>query len=81
MKVLFSERFQESYQTAPLPVQRAFNRKLVFLLKNMRHPSLHAKKYDERRGIWQARINRDWRFYFMIEGDAYHLHDIMPHPK
>jgi hypothetical protein len=31
--------------------------------------------------VWQARINRDWRFYFRIEGDVYYILDLMPHPK
>jgi hypothetical protein len=43
------------------------------------HPSLRAKKYDTER--WQARVTRDWRFYFRIEGDSYILLDIMRHPK
>jgi plasmid maintenance system killer protein len=30
------------------------------------HPSLHAKKYDEENDVWQARVNKDWRFYFTI---------------
>ena len=51
------------------------------LAANIRHPSLHAKKYDEVRDIWQARVTLGWRFYFRIEGDAYHLIDIIPHPK
>jgi hypothetical protein len=38
--------------------------------------SLHAKKYNESRGLWQARINDDWRFYFTIESDAYILHEL-----
>ena len=31
--------------------------------------------------IWQARVNRDWRFYFKIIGDKYYLLDITAHPK
>lgn len=81
MKVIFSDRFQQSYQASPIAIQRAFDRKLDLLLKNLRHPSLHAKKYDEGRGVWQARVTLGWRFYFTIEDDAYHLHDIIPHPK
>lgn len=50
-------------------------------MENLRHPSLRAKKYDLVAGIWQARVTRAWRFYFSIEGDAYLLHDIIPHPK
>jgi plasmid maintenance system killer protein len=42
---------------------------------------LHAKKYDEAAGRWQARVNDDWRFYFQIVGDTYRVTGLMPHPK
>jgi len=32
-------------------------------------------------GLWQARVNRNWRFYFTIENDEYRLHSIRHHPK
>ena len=81
MKLLYSPRFQKQYANAPDPVQKAFDKQARFLLENIRHPSLQAKKYDEANDIWQARVTRDWRFYFTIEGDVYHLHTIIPHPK
>jgi hypothetical protein len=62
-------------------VQKAFDKQAKFLIQDLRHPSLHSKKYDEARDIWQARVTRDWRFYFTIEGDTYHLHTIIRHPK
>jgi hypothetical protein len=31
--------------------------------------------------LWQGRVNRDWCFYFTIEGEVYHLHEIIKHPK
>lgn len=70
MRVRYSERFRRSYDEAPPTIQRAFNRCIALLLHNFRHPSLRAKKYDEARGIWQARLNGGWRFYFTIEGDT-----------
>jgi mRNA interferase RelE/StbE len=81
MKLLYSERFHTSLEDAPPSVQKAFQKQVRFLESNLRHPSLKAKKYDEARGIWQARVTRDWRFYFTIEGDTYLLHDIIAHPK
>jgi len=51
------------------------------LVENLRHPSLRAKKYDESQNIWQARVNKDWRFYFTIQGDTYVLRNIIAHPK
>ncbi len=81
MRPYFTNRFTKSYASASLEIQRAFDRKLALLLRNLRHPSLRAKKYDEARGIWQARVTTGWRFYFTIEADVYRLIDLIPHPK
>jgi mRNA interferase RelE/StbE len=71
----------QSYVEAPIAVQRAFDKQVKLLVANLRHPSLRAKKYDESGDIWQARVNRNWRFYFSIDGDTYIIRDIIPHPK
>lgn len=81
MRPYFSKRFVQSYISTPLAIQQVFDRKLELLLRDLRHPSLRAKKYDEAHNIWQARVTRNWRFYFTIEGDTYRLIDIISHPK
>jgi mRNA-degrading endonuclease RelE of RelBE toxin-antitoxin system len=81
MKVVLSERAIESLQDAPVSVRRAFEKQLRFLVNNLLHPSLHAKKYDEAHDLWQARVNKDWRFYFTIADDTYRIEKIIPHPK
>jgi plasmid maintenance system killer protein len=81
MQLFYTERFRRSLADAPIEVQTQARKTLALLLRDLRHPSLRAKKYDEARGIWQCRVNRSWRFYFVIEGDRYFLLDIMPHPK
>ena len=81
MNLIFTARFRRSYAQAPKDIQRAFERRIVFLLKNLMYPSLHAKKYDEGQDIWQARVNRSWRFYFLIKEKDCILIDIMAHPK
>ena len=81
MRRVYSERFQKSFNAAPKAVQKACDKQLDFLVKNLHHPSRHAKKYDENQDLWQARVNRPWRFYFLIQGDIYYLVDIIPHPK
>ena len=70
-----------SYQTAPPTVRKAFEKQARLLVENLQHPSLQAKKFDEARDIWQARVDRQWRFYFSITGDTYIIRDIIPHPK
>lgn len=81
MRHRFTQRFSRQYAEAPLKVRSAFNRHLDLLLENLRHPSLHAKKYDEGNDIWQARVSRAWRFYFRIEGDTYVILSLIAHPK
>ena len=81
MKLFRSTRFERNYAKAPHQVQRAFDKQSVLLLQNLQHPSLRAKKYDESRNLWQARVNRDWRFYSLIRDDAYYTVDVIPHPK
>jgi plasmid maintenance system killer protein len=81
MKISLKERALAALGDAEPAVQRAFIKQLNFLARNLQHPSLHAKKYDEAKDRWQARVNDDWRFYFTIEDDAYVIHDVVPHPK
>lgn len=73
MRAAFSERFIRQYS--------GLSAQLGFLVTNLRHPSLRAKKYDEARDIWQARVDDDYRFYFQIVGDTYRILFIRPHPK
>jgi mRNA-degrading endonuclease RelE of RelBE toxin-antitoxin system len=81
VNVRLSPQFERSYANAPFQIQKLFDRKLALLVQNLRHPSLRAKKYDEARDIWQARVDRAWRFYFQIRNDTYYLLNITPHPK
>ena len=81
MKVDYLPRALKALEDAPTDIRRAFFKQIGFLETDLRHPSLRAKKYDESRNRWQARVNRDWRFYFNIVGDTYIVRDIIPHPK
>lgn len=81
MTVSFTLRFRKQYQNLSAEHQAKFDKQLAFLLSNIRHPSLRAKKYDEANDIWQARVDGDYRFYFQIDGETYVLLSIIPHPK
>jgi uncharacterized membrane protein len=43
------------------------------LLRNPRHPSLQAKKLEEKAERYSARVNDAWRFYYYREADIYYL--------
>jgi mRNA-degrading endonuclease RelE of RelBE toxin-antitoxin system len=81
MRIHYSERAGKTLDVLPTNVRRAFFKQIGFLEQNLMHPSLRAKKYDESQDIWQARINKAWRFYFLIQDDVYYIVDIIPHPK
>lgn len=81
MRFFFTEHFQRNYRDAPFSIQRAFQKQLRFFDRDVHHPSLRAKKYDERNDIWQARVTKAWRFYFVVGQDRITLLDIMRHPK
>ena len=81
MKIDYLPRAQRALAEAPAQVRKAFFKQVKILERDLRHPSLRAKKYDESRDLWQARVNQHWRFYFHIIDDTYLIRDIIPHPK
>jgi mRNA-degrading endonuclease RelE of RelBE toxin-antitoxin system len=81
MKVDYSERAGRTLDGLTPQLRKAVYKQVKLLEQNLRHPSLRAKKYDESRNIWQARVNKDWRFYFLIQDDVCYIIDIIPHPK
>ncbi len=81
MNIEYSDAVYRSLEYAPVAVRKAFFKQAKFLAQNLHHPSLRAKKYDEANDRWQARVNKDWRFYFTIVDDTYHILKLIPHPK
>lgn len=81
MKLAYSHRTLTDLEKAPQKIRRAFFKQTALLADNLRHPSLRAKKYDEFRDVWQARVTGSWRFYFRIEGESYYIISVQKHPK
>ena len=81
MKLSYTGSALDTLSSLPLPIRKAFYKQAGFLVQNLHHPSLRAKKYSEAEDKWQARVNLNWRFYFRIVGDSYVVSDIISHPK
>jgi mRNA-degrading endonuclease RelE of RelBE toxin-antitoxin system len=81
MRIRLSLRGRRDFTALPHHLKARVRKQFAFLQNDLRHPSLQAKKYDERNDIWQGRVNRDYRFYFRIVDDAYLILRIIPHPK
>ena len=72
-------KFDKNFKKFPKEICDKFYKQTSFLLRNIRHPSLHTKKYEEATGMWQARVDKGVRFYFLVEKDTYILVDIRYH--
>ena len=81
MRIELTRRADKEYGKLSAQLQRQVDKQFDFLLENLRHPSLDAKKYGGTDDTWQGRVNRDYRFYFRIVNDTYHILMIIPHPK
>jgi mRNA interferase RelE/StbE len=81
MTIVLSNRAANEIADAPPGVRKAAYKQLRLLASNLNHPSLHAKKYDEAKDIWQARVNRNWRFYFKIVSGVCLITNVIAHPK
>ena len=76
MTVALRERAIGALASAPPAVQKAFIKQMNFLARTAA-PLIARQEVQRSYGVWQARVNDDWRFYFTIANDAY----VIPHPK
>lgn len=81
MKTVFTKPFLNNFAKLSVVTKRKFRKQLGFLIQDVGYPSLHAKKYDEKLGVWQARVDDNFRFYFQIKKDTYFILNIIKHPK
>jgi hypothetical protein len=47
MRIRYNRIATKAFADLPSEVQKAFLKQVEFLVHNLRHPSLRAKKYDE----------------------------------
>ena len=65
-------------------MQKPSLKQVTLLELNLNDLSLQAKKLDVSTDMWQARVNRSWRFYFTIEKiptSFTNFHKLIPRPK
>lgn len=79
LSITYSKHALKSLAGLPFPIRAAFYKQVALLAANLQHPSRHAKKYDESYDVWQARVNRSWRFYFSITDGTCQIEDVIPH--
>ena len=85
MKIAFTKTFIQEYRKLPAGIQKITDKNLALLLSNSKHPSLHVKKMNDPRNIWEGRVTDSYRFTFQIKGDTCFLrrigtHDMLRNP-
>ena len=79
MKLLAYQRFRKSYQHLPLAIQRKVDKQLRFLAEHPRHPSLQVKPIKGATGLWEARVDLQYRMTFEMVGDTIYLRVVGNH--
>jgi len=81
MHFFFTKRADRDFDALSPTLQVLMAKQIDFLVEDIRHPSLHAKKFDASQDVWQGRVDRNYRFYFTIAEDVYVILSITKHPK
>jgi mRNA-degrading endonuclease RelE of RelBE toxin-antitoxin system len=81
MQIKIASKAIKQYKELSPIIKRKADKQFEYLLTDFRHPSLHAKKYNEQNELWQARIDINWRFYFYIIEPNYIIISVIKHPK
>lgn len=80
MTVKYLASFQQDFVHLPQPTQKKFQRQLHTLLRaGMTYPGLNVRKMGGHVGIWEARIDRHYRFTYQTLGDVILLRRIGTH--
>lgn len=81
MNFIWSDKFRRNYQKLPTKIQKKFQKQLNFLVTNFRHPSLRTKKMEGRENVWEARVDRSYRFTFQKENSDIILRTVGLHDE
>lgn len=65
MNILFSDKAKRDYENLPEILKKTADKQLDFLVNDLRHPSLHAKKYE------------DVRLLSMVESEIRERHKVL----
>ncbi len=79
MNLHYTAEFKRGLKSLPKKLQEKTAKKLEFLEKNPRHPSLRIKKIKSAKGIWEGSIDKKYRFTFERGKDTIILRVIGPH--
>lgn len=62
-----TERFKHAFASLPQSIRAKVHKAFLLFQQNPNHPSLHIKRVQGAQGIWEGRIDRQYRFTFHYE--------------
>ena len=69
-KLRTSQRFKKAYQQLPSNIQAKTKKTLRLLAEDTRHPSLRTRPIQGARGVYEARVDINYRLtYERLDGD------------
>ena len=68
-KIRLTRRFLKSYARLPAAIQEKIKKQIELLAENPRHPSLQTKPIRGAPGIYEARVDLDYRMTYEREAD------------
>ena len=68
-KIRFTRRFLKSFARLPAAVQEKVKKQIALLAENPRHPSLQSKPIQGAPGIYEARVDIDYRMTYERDAD------------
>ena len=81
MEVLFTEQFEQAYETLTSAEKRSVRKALALLGDNPKHPGLHVKKMEGRKNIWEARPSKRLRMTLEMAGETIFMRNVGEHDK
>ena len=81
-KIEASHRFKDAYRDLPPKIQAKVKKALRLLTENPRHPSLQSKPIQGIQGIYEARVDQNYRMtYERIPGDIVRMRTVGKHDQ
>jgi mRNA interferase RelE/StbE len=81
-KIRTSQRFLKNYHKLPPEIQGKVKKALRLLAENVRHPSLYTKPIEGAPGIYEARVDQNYRLtYQRLSGDVLLLRVVGKHDE
>ena len=70
MQFFWTDSFKKDYKHLPLEVRERTDQALRRFSVNSRHPSLHVKKMEGVKDVWEVRVSDNYRitFQYIQEG-------------